>query len=143
MEQMKKLKCLSASALKVIAMICMFCDHVWATVAPGFEETLWLHMVGRIAFPIFAFLIAEGFRHTRSRLRYFLTLGGLGAAFQLVYFFVMGDDMLNIFITLAVGVLLCALLELAKVQLLTPEAALWKKLLSPLPVKSHFRVPAA
>lgn len=59
-----KFKCLSASALKIIAMVCMLCDHVWATVAPGYEETLWLTMVGRLAFPIFAFQIAEGFCRT-------------------------------------------------------------------------------
>ena len=64
MEQIKRLKCLSSSALKIIAMVCMLCDHIWATVAPGYEETLWLTMVGRLAFPIFAFQIAEGFSHT-------------------------------------------------------------------------------
>ena len=64
------LKCLSASALKIIAMVCMLCDHVWATVAPGYEETLWLTMVGRIAFPIFAFQIAEGFSRTYNSRAY-------------------------------------------------------------------------
>ena len=37
---MQRFKCLSSSALKIIAMLAMLCDHVWATVAPGFEETL-------------------------------------------------------------------------------------------------------
>jgi len=63
---MKRLKCLSASALKVIAMVCMLCDHIWATIAVGFEETLWLTMVGRLAFPIFAFQLAEGFSRTTN-----------------------------------------------------------------------------
>lgn len=64
------LKCLSASALKIIAMACMLCDHIWATVAPGYEETLWLTMVGRLAFPIFAFQIAEGFSRTYNARAY-------------------------------------------------------------------------
>lgn len=63
---MQRFKCLSSSALKIIAMLAMLCDHVWATVAPGFEETLWLHMLGRLAFPIFAFQIAEGFSRTTN-----------------------------------------------------------------------------
>lgn len=64
------LNCLSASALKVIAMACMLCDHIWATVAPGYEETLWLTMVGRLAFPIFAFQIVEGFSRTYNARAY-------------------------------------------------------------------------
>lgn len=55
------MKCLSSSALKIIAMVCMLCDHMWATVIPG---STWLTMVGRLAFPIFAFQIAEGASRT-------------------------------------------------------------------------------
>lgn len=62
-----KIKCLSSSALKVIAMVCMLCDHAWATIVPG---NLWLTMVGRIAFPIFAFQLVEGFFHTHDRKAY-------------------------------------------------------------------------
>ena len=59
--------CLSASGLKVIAMVCMFLDHAWATIVPG---NLWMTMVGRLAFPIFAFQIAEGFFKTSDRRSY-------------------------------------------------------------------------
>ena len=122
---------LNSNMLKIIAIVLMTFDHFAVLFYP---HTMWMRIPGRLAFPIFAFLIAEGFRHTRSRLRYFLMLGGLGTAFQLVYEIVMGDDMLNIYITLAIGVLLCSLLELAKVQLLSPDAALWKKICAPLPL---------
>lgn len=122
---------LNSNMLKIIAIIAMTFDHFAVIFYPS---TMWMRIPGRIAFPIFAFLIAEGFRYTRSRLRYFLLLGGLGTAFQLVYTLVMGDDMFNIFITLAIGVALCELLEFAKVQILTRDTALWKKVLSPLPL---------
>ena len=57
----------SASALRVLAMAVMLLDHMWATVIPG---NFWMTCVGRLAFPIFAFQIAEGFFHTADRRRY-------------------------------------------------------------------------
>ena len=64
---MQRIKCLSASALKIIAMVCMLLDHLWATLVPGND---WMHMLGRLAFPIFAFQVAEGFARTGDRKRY-------------------------------------------------------------------------
>ena len=57
----------TSMSLHVIAMACMLCDHLWATVVPGND---WLTCVGRLAFPIFAFLIVEGYFHTGSLRRY-------------------------------------------------------------------------
>ena len=53
----------TAAALHVLAMACMLCDHLWASVVPGND---WLTCVGRIAFPIFAFLLVEGYFHTKN-----------------------------------------------------------------------------
>ena len=58
---------LSAAALHILAMAAMVLDHMWATVVPG---NLWMTWVGRLAFPIFAFLIAEGLAHTRDAKAY-------------------------------------------------------------------------
>jgi len=60
------LKCIDALTLKLIAMVLMLLDHMWATV----WDVPWFTMVGRLAFPIFAFQIVEGFFHTSSRKRY-------------------------------------------------------------------------
>ncbi len=66
-----KWKGISSFTLHILAMIFMLCDHMWATVIPG---NLWLTCVGRLAFPIFAFLIVEGFFHTSNFKKYILRL---------------------------------------------------------------------
>lgn len=62
---------LSAAALHILAMALMLCDHLWATLLPAQE---WLTCVGRLAFPMFAFMAVEGYFHTRSFKRYALRM---------------------------------------------------------------------
>lgn len=57
----------TSMSLHLMAMAFMLCDHLWGTVVPGND---WLTCVGRISFPIFAFLIVEGYFHTRNLRRY-------------------------------------------------------------------------
>lgn len=58
---------LTSFGLHLLAMALMLCDHVCLAFMP---HRLWMTCVGRLAFPIFAFLVAEGFVRTRSRARY-------------------------------------------------------------------------
>ena len=62
---------ISAATLHILAMVLMLCDHIWATVIPGNQ---WLTCLGRLAYPIFAFMIVEGYYHTRNLRRYILRL---------------------------------------------------------------------
>ena len=81
----RKYQILSGSALKLIAVITMLIDHTgfvllsqmkWA-VTPFFiigEEKISLYyifrLVGRTAFPLFCFLIVEGYIHTKNKVKY-------------------------------------------------------------------------
>lgn len=70
---------LSGEQLKLIALLFMVLDHVGYRMALDdlvSNPKLWISIgntfrdFGRIAFPIFAFLVAEGFRYTSDRKRY-------------------------------------------------------------------------
>ena len=59
---------LTSFALHILAMAFMLSDHLGATVISTTSD--WMTCVGRLAYPIFAFLIVEGFLHTRNLKRY-------------------------------------------------------------------------
>lgn len=64
---------LTSNMLRIIAIALMLSDHIWAT-AMSFGN--WMTYIGRMAFPIFAFQIAEGFVHTSNLKKYVLRLLG-------------------------------------------------------------------
>jgi hypothetical protein len=78
---------LTANALKIIAAIAMVLDHVAIHLIDADMFTLHLvfRLIGRLAFPIFAYFIAEGCRYTRHKLRRFLIILGGGVLFEAVY----------------------------------------------------------
>lgn len=62
---------LSSFALHILAMAFMLMDHLWVTLLP---DMLWLTCVGRLAFPMFAFMLVEGYCHTHNVKKYMLRL---------------------------------------------------------------------
>ncbi len=54
-------------SLHIMAMVFMLCDHLWGTVVSGND---WLTCIGRLSFPIFAFMIVEGYHRTGNLKKY-------------------------------------------------------------------------
>ena len=92
----------TGNQLKLIAAAAMLADHAGLMFFPEAEI---LRIIGRLAFPIFAFMIAEGCKYTRNRLRYFMQLFGLALGCQIVYFLADGSMYLSVLFTFSLAVL--------------------------------------
>lgn len=99
---------MSTFVLKLIAVISMLIDHTGAVLFP---EEVWFRIVGRLAFPIFCFLIAEGYTHTRNVKRYAFRLFLFALLSEIPFDLLFFDSWFdisgqNVFFTLFLG--LCA-----------------------------------
>ena len=64
-----------------------------------------LRIIGRLAFPIFAFMIAEGCYYTKNKAKYFFMIFGLGSICQLVFFFLTGSLYQGILMTFSLSII--------------------------------------
>ena len=111
---MKRIAVLNSNVLKIVAAITMLIDHLGVLVFPQYVI---FRIIGRISFPLYAFMIAEGCKYTKNRLRHFLTVFGLGSVFQLVFWLVTRVEYMGILITFSVSILLIYVLQDFKNQL--------------------------
>lgn len=113
---LKMFPLLSGSALKVIAVLSMVADHSAYYFLE--ENTVVYGMMrcfGRIAFPVFALLVAEGYFYTRNRMRYFLSLLAFAAISEMPWYLLNGaDGTHNVMFTLALGVAAMAVFDRLK-----------------------------
>lgn len=103
---------MTSFALKMIAIISMFADHLSYYLYHNYVSVL--NYIGRLAFPIFAFQISEGYTHTHNLKKYFSRLFIFALISQIPFMlfiktFIGIDFQLNIFFTLFLG-LLCILI---------------------------------
>ena len=115
---------LSATQLKVIALVTMLIDHIGAIIFPYFIKNadslstfitlegmmVICRLVGRLSFPIFAFLIVNGFYHTKNRKNYLVRLSLFAIISEPFFDFASKSVWLelthqNVFFTLALGLL--------------------------------------
>lgn len=94
---------LSSNVLKIIALIAMTVDHIGFLLLPQYEI---LRIIGRLSFPIFSYMIAEGCRYTKNRKKYLLIMAMLGIAFQVVYFVADHSLFQGVFISFSLGIAL-------------------------------------
>ncbi|RRD40274.1 conjugal transfer protein TraX [Leptotrichia sp. OH3620_COT-345] len=100
--------------LKIIGIITMFIDH-WHFIIGGPEI---LNIIGRTAFPIFAFSLNEGYIHTRNLKKYLFRLLIFGIVIQSPVIIFKMPYSVNIFFTLFTGLLIIYLYHLEKVNIL-------------------------
>lgn len=136
---------ISGSTLKLIAIVTMLIDHVGAVVlirmllagmkqSSAIDQDLWSiyrlsRDIGRIAFPIFCFLLVEGFERTRDRGRYALRLGIFALVSEIPFNLAITGKMLdfgyqNVYFTLLIGLLTMMLVNRVS-DLKKPERDGW------------------
>ena len=99
---------LNSYQLKCIAIITMLIDHIGAVLFP---ENLVLRYIGRISFPIFCFLLAEGFYHTKNVKKYMMRLAVFAVLSEIPYDLAFRNTYIeftrqNVFFTLLIGVVM-------------------------------------
>jgi hypothetical protein len=137
MERLTHNQIFTGSTLKLIAIVTMFIDHFGAVVVgqgllalPSVRTNSELYhqiylfyrilrYIGRLAFPIFCFLLVEGFLHTRSKEKYLLRLGLFTLISEIPFdLAIYGDwyypDKQNVFFTLFFGMLVMVLADRIK-----------------------------
>ncbi len=101
-------------ALKLIAVISMLIDHTGDVLYPG---QLWLRYIGRLAFPIYCFLLVEGFCHTRNLKNYMLRLLIFGIISEVPFDLAFHESFIdfghqNVFWTLLLGLMAISLMSM-------------------------------
>lgn len=135
---------ISGSTLKIIAVITMFIDHIGAIVLnnmlidngltevmlsnnsvlidnwidnnPLYSIMIIMRFIGRVSFPIFCFLLVEGFYKTRNVIKYLLRLSIFAILSEIpfdlaIYGKIVSIESQNIFFTLAIGLLFITILQ--------------------------------
>ena len=143
-QPVKEKKGLSGSTLKMIAIVTMLIDHIGATIlgrmlmASGYADldgtdiaatmqwlsenaTLYyanmiIRFIGRVAFPIFCFLLVQGFLHTSNKKKYALRLALFALISEIPFNLavtskVLEFDYQNVFFTLFIGLITMIVFE--------------------------------
>ena len=98
---------MNATTLKIIACVSMLIDHIGAVFFPRIYI---LRLIGRISFPIFGFMIAEGFFYTKNVKKYLIRLVLLALLSEIPYDFAFSGKLIdltrqNIFFTLTIALI--------------------------------------
>ena len=106
-----KVSGISGNQLKIIAAIAMTIDHIGVMIFPDLDI---LRIIGRLALPIFAYMIAEGCRYTKNKKKYLLLLFAVAVLCQIVYFVTMSSLEQSIMTTFLMSALIIFSYEAAR-----------------------------
>lgn len=126
---MRSLGRLNSNAIKGIGLISMLTDHVGFFLFP---EIIILRVIGRLAFPIFAFFIAQGCKHTKNKWKYFSTMAVLGIICTQVSYLATKIWYGNVFVTFSFSILVIYCLQWVKSGLVLEDGT-WKLSLKMIP----------
>lgn len=120
-------KGLTNNQLKIIALAAMTIDHIGVVL---FQDNDIMRIIGRLAFPIFAYMIAEGCKYTKNKKRYLGLIAAEAVLCQAVYIIAERSLYMNIFITFTLSIMLIFLGEKAVKEKKTGYYALLAVLVS-------------
>ncbi len=118
---------LSGNALKIIAAAAMLADHAGFLLLPQYG---FLRIIGRLAFPIFAFMIAEGCKYTKNKVKYFAMVACLATVCQVVYYIFDKSLYMSVLVSFSLAILMVFALQNCKATMLAHESTLVQKVLS-------------
>lgn len=118
---------ISGSTLKIIGCILMIVDHVGCILFP---RIMFFRIVGRLAMPIFAFLIAEGCYYTKNKLKHFLLIFISGMIFLIGVWIFSGMWYFNIFIQFSISVLYIYLIQYLQKFISSKDNKIFKTIIS-------------
>lgn len=116
MENTKPKWGIDSCVLHILAMGFMLCDHLWATLLPAQG---WLTCIGRLTFPIFAFMIAEGYYYTSNVKKYMCRLFIFAILSEIPFNLIMGSSVFypfhqNVLWTFLIGLISIQIIEKVK-----------------------------
>jgi hypothetical protein len=105
------LRFLTGNMIKIIAAVLMVVDHTGVILM---QEGGILRILGRISMPLFAYMIAEGAKYTKNKLKYLGMIAGLATACQLIFYFAMHELYMCILVTFSLSITLIYALDFVK-----------------------------
>ena len=99
---------LSSNILKIVACISMLLDHIGFIFFPQY---IIFRILGRIAFPIFAVMIAEGCYYTKNKLKRLLVMSSFALIMQIGLYMFTGMTDFNIFIHFSLSIIVIYLID--------------------------------
>ncbi len=109
----QSIACLNGFYLKLIAVVSMLIDHMGAVLFP---QQMVFRYIGRIAFPIFVFLLVEGFIYTKNVRKYEIRLLVFALISEIPFDLAFNDSVLefksqNVFFTLLIGLVMLDVMQ--------------------------------